>query len=209
MRGWTNRFDGQEPVSSSDGINKVRTSKFTLVDLAGSERQKSEATEAEQLKEASMINASLMCLGQVIIALKDRSVPSRGGEGGHKQVPFRDSKLASFLRDSAKLVKNAAKVNGDTCGSVAALKVDVARLRATLEQKEWEGRSSSSAGEGKGVAPGGEDSKLPASNRIVTAALCVQNVRLERRVRVLEGVADRRTKQRRRSSRSWRRRHYW
>ncbi|KAL7535260.1 hypothetical protein ACHAWF_005106, partial [Thalassiosira exigua] len=51
-------------LSSSDGIDKVRPSKFTLVDLAGSDRQKSTAADSERLKKASMINASLLCLGQ-------------------------------------------------------------------------------------------------------------------------------------------------
>ncbi|KAL7520101.1 hypothetical protein ACHAWF_000262, partial [Thalassiosira exigua] len=87
--------------SSSDGIDKVRTTKFTLVDLAGSERQKSTAADGERLKEASMINASLLCLGQVINALEDRSSLSGGeGGGGHKHVPFRDSKLTFLHRDS-------------------------------------------------------------------------------------------------------------
>ncbi|KAL7549737.1 hypothetical protein ACHAWF_013000, partial [Thalassiosira exigua] len=213
-------------LSSSDGIDKVRTSKFTLVDLAGSERQKSTAADGERLKEASMINGSLLCLGQVINALADRSSPSGGGGGGgHKHVPFRDSKLTFLLRDSwggnsktclvatvtpspqclgetistlkfaqrAKLVKNAAKVNEDACGSVAALKVEVARLRAALERKEREGRSSSSTGE-VGAAQG-DDEKLPASGHVAAAALRGQNVRLGRKVRVLEDVADRRTKQ--------------
>ena len=55
-----------ELFSENGTVSKVRVSKFTLVDLAGSERQKATATEGVNLKEASMINNSLLCLGQVI-----------------------------------------------------------------------------------------------------------------------------------------------
>eukprot|EP00978_Attheya_sp_CCMP212_P009072 scaffold21367_cov55-Attheya_sp.AAC.1 len=129
--------------TTSDGLSKIRTSKFTLVDLAGSERQKSTDTFGARLKEASMINKSLLCLGYVINALVDRE------NGKERHVPFRDSKLTFLLRDSwggnsktclvatvspsatslgetlstlkfaqrAKLIKNTAILNEDTCGT--------------------------------------------------------------------------------------------
>ena len=79
---------------AENGVSKVRMSKFTLVDLAGSERQKATDTAGERLKEASMINNSLLCLGQVINSLVDRE------KGKLNHVPFRDSKLTFLLRDS-------------------------------------------------------------------------------------------------------------
>jgi len=41
----------------------------------------------ERLKEASMINKSLLCLGHVINALVDREA------GRERHIPFRDSKV--------------------------------------------------------------------------------------------------------------------
>jgi len=143
---------------NSEGLRKVRNSKFTLVDLAGSERQKSAATVGERLKEASMINKSLLCLGHVINALVDREA------GRVRHIPFRNSKLTFLLRDTwggnsktclvatvspsgkslvetvstlhfaqrAKLIKNNAILNEDTCGTVAALQQEVAKLRSQL-----------------------------------------------------------------------------
>ena len=77
--------------TSLDGLKKVRTSKFTLVDLAGSERQKSTSAYGNRLKEASMINNSLLNLGHVINALADKE------NGKVRHVPFRNSKV-SFKR---------------------------------------------------------------------------------------------------------------
>lgn len=143
------------------GITKVRQSKFTLVDLAGSERQKNTDTAGERLKEASMINNSLLCLGQVINSLVESQ------RGMQKHAPFRNTKLTFLLRDSfggnsktalvatvtpslasltetistlqfaqrAKLIKNVAVLNEDTCGSVAALQAEIARLKSELQRK--------------------------------------------------------------------------
>lgn len=148
---------------TSDGLRKIRTSKFTLVDLAGSERQKSTATMGNRLKEASMINKSLLCLGHVINALVDKE------NGRDRHVPFRNSKLTFLLKDTwggnsktclvatvspsgvaqgetistltfaqrAKLIKNNAILNEDTCGTVAALQAEVAKLKSKLEKSSY------------------------------------------------------------------------
>ena len=158
--------------TSSDGLSKVRKSRFTLVDLAGSERQRSTDASGDRLKEASSINSSLLTLGNVINALVDRE---NGRDSRH--IPFRDSKLTFLLRDSwggnsktclvatvspaassasetlstlkfaqrAKQIKNQAVRNEDTCGTVAALRAEVARLRAQLDAAAGQGASSSSA----------------------------------------------------------------
>ena len=146
-------------TDEADGTSKVLESKFTLVDLAGSERQKTTDAAGERLKEASMINNSLLCLGQVINALVDRE------QGKERHVPFRDSKLTFLLKDSwggnsktclvatvtpsassisetistlkfaqrAKLIKNTA-VKNETY-SVEALQMEIARLKSELEQR--------------------------------------------------------------------------
>ena len=78
----------------SDGLVITRTSRLHLVDLAGSERQKATGTMGERIKEAGMINKSLSTLGNVINAVIDFN------EGKTKHIPFRDSKLTYYLKDS-------------------------------------------------------------------------------------------------------------
>ncbi|KAM5291962.1 kinesin-like protein KIF15 [Ctenodactylus gundi] len=144
---------------TSETVN-IRTSLLNLVDLAGSERQRDTHAEGVRLKEASNINRSLSCLGQVITALVDV------GNGKQRHVCYRDSKLTFLLRDSlggnaktaiianvhpgsrcfgetlstlnfaqrAKLIKNKAVVNEDTQGNVNHLQVEVKRLREQLAQ---------------------------------------------------------------------------
>ena len=72
-----------------DGLVCQKQSRLHLIDLAGSERQKNTGTKGDKVKEAGAINKSLSILGNVINALV---------EG--KFVPFRDSKLTYFLKDS-------------------------------------------------------------------------------------------------------------
>uniref|UniRef100_G3P071 Kinesin motor domain-containing protein n=1 Tax=Gasterosteus aculeatus aculeatus TaxID=481459 RepID=G3P071_GASAC len=150
-------------LESKESINEVvniRMSQLNLVDLAGSERQKDTHTEGSRLKEASSINRSLMCLGQVIMALVDVS------NGKNRHICYRDSKLTFLLRDSlggnaktyiianvhpgskcfgetlstlqfaqrAKLIKNKAIINEDTQGNVRQLQAELKKLKEQLAQ---------------------------------------------------------------------------
>jgi len=88
-----------------EGEEKVRLGKLSLVDLAGSERQSKTGSTGNRLKEATKINLSLSCLGNVISALNDKKqgILIFRGLGrmcslGH--IPFRDSKLTRLLQDS-------------------------------------------------------------------------------------------------------------
>ena len=71
-----------------------KMSRLHLIDLAGSERQKKTKAQGERIKEACMINKSLSTLGNVINALVENY------DGKNKYIPFRDSKLTYFLKDS-------------------------------------------------------------------------------------------------------------
>lgn len=53
------------------GVQHITVGKLNLVDLAGSERQSKTHSEGERLKEATKINLSLSCLGNVISSLVD------------------------------------------------------------------------------------------------------------------------------------------
>jgi len=147
---------------SIEGIQKIITSKFTLVDLAGSERQKNTDTSGKRLKEAANINSSLLSLGHVINALVDREagrdchVPFRNSKltfllrdswGGNSKTclvatvspsAFSLGETMSTLNfaQRAKLIKNTAVLNEDTCGTLVALQAEVARLRSQLKMKE-------------------------------------------------------------------------
>uniref|UniRef100_A0A8D3DPJ4 Kinesin-like protein n=1 Tax=Scophthalmus maximus TaxID=52904 RepID=A0A8D3DPJ4_SCOMX len=149
-----------ESKESINDVVNIRMSQLNLVDLAGSERQKDTHTEGSRLKEASSINRSLMCLGQVIMALVDVS------NGKNRHICYRDSKLTFLLRDSlggnaktyiianvhpgskcfgetlstlqfaqrAKLIKNKAVINEDTQGNVRQLQAEVKKLKEQLVQ---------------------------------------------------------------------------
>ncbi|XP_056151509.1 kinesin-like protein KIF15-A, partial [Lampris incognitus] len=147
-----------ESKESINDVVNIRVSQLNLVDLAGSERQRDTHTEGSRLKEASSINRSLMCLGQVIMALVDVS------NGKNRHICYRDSKLTFLLRDSlggnaktyiianvhpglkcfgetlstlhfaqrAKLIKNKAMINEDTHGNVRQLQAEVKKLKEQL-----------------------------------------------------------------------------
>lgn len=91
-----------EPAAASSDASAVaggRTVTFSvlnLVDLAGSERvDKSGSSDtALRMREALNINKSLLCLGNVVTALADRS------DGKKVHIPYRDSKLTRLLEDS-------------------------------------------------------------------------------------------------------------
>ncbi len=61
-----------------------------MVDLAGSERILRTNADSLRVKEAQNINKSLATFGKVLVSL-------RSGAG---HVPYRDSKLTHYLRDS-------------------------------------------------------------------------------------------------------------
>jgi kinesin family protein 15 len=109
-----------------------------------------------------MINKSLLCLGHVINALVDkeagkaRHVPFRDSKltfllrdtwGGNSKTclvatvspsGLSLSETVSTLKfaQRAKLIKNNAILNEDTCGTVAALQAEVAKLRSELEKND-------------------------------------------------------------------------
>lgn len=199
---------------------------FTLPNsISGSERQKATDTAGDRLKEASMINNSLLCLGQVINSLVDRE------KGKEKHVPFRDSKLTFLLRDSwggnsktclvatvtpsiesltetistlkfaqrAKLIKNTAVLNEDTCGSVVALKAEIARLSSELQQRN---ASAYAAGSNRHSLPSpgfpplaprqqGKSNNAP-SNDVTITALRNQNSKLSKKMNHLEETTTQR-----------------
>ncbi|KAL7748910.1 hypothetical protein RI367_005824 [Sorochytrium milnesiophthora] len=161
---------------TQDGSASIRMGKLHLVDLAGSERQSKTGATGDRLKEATKINLSLSCLGNVIKALVD-------GKSSH--VPYRDSKLTRLLQDSlggnaktmmvatmspasynydetistlryasrAKNIKNKPKVNEDPKDAMLReFQEEIQRLRAQLEQVETGVGASSLnlAGHGEG-----------------------------------------------------------
>ncbi|XP_062926169.1 kinesin-like protein KIF15 [Mobula hypostoma] len=148
-------------IESKEKINSlvsIRTSRLNLVDLAGSERQKDTQAEGLRLKEASSINRSLSCLGNVIMGLVDVT------NGKSRHISYRDSKLTFLLKDSlggnaktyiianvhpgskcfgetlstlqfarrAKLIRNKAIVNEDTQGNVHQLQAEIKKLKEQL-----------------------------------------------------------------------------
>jgi len=80
--------------TNSKNAKIQKSSRLHLIDLAGSERQKKTKALGDRIKEACMINKSLSTLGNVINALVEVA------EGKGKYIPFRDSKLTYFLKDS-------------------------------------------------------------------------------------------------------------
>lgn len=111
-----------------------------------------------------MINKSLLCLGHVINALVDkehgreRHVPFRNSKltfllkdtwGGNSKTcivatvsPSGASQGETIstltFAQRAKLIKNTAILNEDTCGTVAALQAEVAKLKSKLEKSYLE-----------------------------------------------------------------------
>ncbi|XP_034380980.1 kinesin-like protein KIF15-A [Cyclopterus lumpus] len=193
-------------LESKESLNEVvniRMSQLNLVDLAGSERQKDTHTEGSRLKEASSINRSLMCLGQVIMALVDVS------NGKNRHICYRDSKLTFLLRDSlggnaktyiianvhpgvkcfgetlstlqfaqrAKLIKNKAVINEDTQGNVRQLQAEVKKLKEQLAQAQ----TSQAVDCGRDVAPGGPVVPKEIQHDVSYKAKFMASVRLWRK----------------------------
>jgi hypothetical protein len=98
-------------------IGPRKKSKIHFIDLAGSERADSTGATGQRLKEGSMINQSLLSLGNVISALSRKTTQatntnvinntttnsnsnSSNTTASHGYVPYRDSKLTYLLSDS-------------------------------------------------------------------------------------------------------------
>lgn len=141
-------------VINSMELTRPRFAQLYLVDLAGSENIERTNVVGQQLKEAQMINKSLLALGQVIESLSS---------GLRKHVPYRNSKLTRILQNclggnartslivmaslhevnaeeslnslrfgsSASMVRNQANAN---IMSAAELKVQLQRSREDLAQ---------------------------------------------------------------------------
>jgi len=80
-----------ESRSRTQSNAKYTVSKLNFVDLAGSERLSKTKSEGKTKDEAMYINKSLSFLEQVVIALAARN---------RDHVPFRQSKLTHYLKDS-------------------------------------------------------------------------------------------------------------
>uniref|UniRef100_UPI000180AFDB kinesin-like protein KIF28P n=1 Tax=Ciona intestinalis TaxID=7719 RepID=UPI000180AFDB len=111
------------------GKSMTKTSIINLVDLAGSERADSTGATGERLKEGSMINKSLLCLGNCIKALADIQ------DGKNITVPFRDSILT-------RLLKNALGGNSKTI-MIAALSPADINYEETLSTLRFADRAKS------------------------------------------------------------------
>lgn len=101
----------------------VATGKLTLVDLAGSERLKSTNSVGKIRKETGFINKSLYVLGKVIAGLSRTQ-----GDLGHRDVPYRDSKLTKLLINSlggngrTMLIACVSEASGSGAESMRTLK---------------------------------------------------------------------------------------
>ncbi|KAI6653657.1 Kinesin-like protein KIF9 [Oopsacas minuta] len=80
-----------ESRSRTHSTSRYFQSKLNIVDLAGSERLKKTGSGGNVQKEALYINKSLTFLEQVVVALADTK---------RDHVPYRQSKLTHFLKDS-------------------------------------------------------------------------------------------------------------
>ncbi|CAG0912810.1 unnamed protein product [Notodromas monacha] len=142
-----------------DGESHIRVGKLNLVDLAGSERQSKTGATGSRFKEATMINLSLLALGNVISALSS---------GKSAYIPYKDSKLTRLLQDSlggnaktvmvanigpasynsdetlstlryasrAKEIKNKPRINEDPKDALLReFQEEIARLKASLSQR--------------------------------------------------------------------------
>ena len=76
---------------AENGEESIRVGKLNLVDLAGSENVKKSGVKDVTMKQATMINKSLLTLRRVITALSSDRV---------SHIPFRDSKLTRLLQES-------------------------------------------------------------------------------------------------------------
>lgn len=195
----------------------------------GSERQRSTNATGDRLKEASSINSSLLTLGNVINALADREngrdsrhIPFRDSKltfllrdswGGNSKTCLvaTVSPAASSANETlstlkfaqrAKQIKNQAVRNEDTCGTVAALRAEVARLRSQLDTATNTGSAAvepssctlrgrpplPSASTSSDATGGGESTS--SSDAVLLAVVERRALRAEGRVSTLESQLD-------------------
>lgn len=150
----------QSRVTQNAPDVETLSAKFHFVDLAGSERLKRTGATGTRAKEGISINTGLLCLGNVISALGDKSRKIT-------HVPYRDSKLTRLLQDSlggnsqtvmiacvspsdrdatetlstlryanrARNIKNKVSVNQDTSSNtIAILRKEIESLKAELAE---------------------------------------------------------------------------
>ena len=196
----------------------------------GSERQRSTNATGDRLKEASSINSSLLTLGNVINALADREngrdsrhIPFRDSKltfllrdswGGNSKTCLvaTVSPAASSANETlstlkfaqrAKQIKNQAVRNEDTCGTVAALRAEVARLRSQLDTATntgsaavepssftLRGRPPLPSASASSAATGGGESTTGSSDAVLLAVVERRALRAEGRVSTLESQLD-------------------
>lgn len=99
------------------GEDMRSASRLALIDLAGSERSDKLGSKGKALVEGNNINKSLTVLGRCIRALVE--IGKKGGnKAGSTPVPFRDSVLTWYLRDS--LAGNARTTMLAACSPVGS-----------------------------------------------------------------------------------------
>lgn len=217
------------PHSSLLLLSYLHTAALQCNDIKiGSERQRSTNATGDRLKEASSINSSLLTLGNVINALADREngrdsrhIPFRDSKltfllrdswGGNSKTCLvaTVSPAASSANETlstlkfaqrAKQIKNQAVRNEDTCGTVAALRAEVARLRSQLgtatntgsaavepSSCTLRGRPPLPSASASSAATGGGEST--SSDAVLLAVVERRALRAEGRVSTLESQLD-------------------
>ena len=217
------------PHSSLLLLSYLHTAALQCNDIKiGSERQRSTNATGDRLKEASSINSSLLTLGNVINALADREngrdsrhIPFRDSKltfllrdswGGNSKTCLvaTVSPAASSANETlstlkfaqrAKQIKNQAVRNEDTCGTVAALRAEVARLRSQLgtatntgsaavepSSCTLRGRPPLPSASASSAATGGGEST--SSDAVLLAVVERRALRAESRVSTLESQLD-------------------
>ena len=126
-----------ETQTIEEDMVKSKKAKLHIIDLAGSERVKHTNVEGERLREGCNINKSLHVLCNVINSLAESSKKK-------KHIPFRDSKLTHFLKDSlggnsiTKLLANvhtSRQYLGDTLSTLMfAKRTKSLRLKVELNE---------------------------------------------------------------------------
>ena len=107
----SNTFTAVGGGNSKTGDDQnTHVSYLNFVDLAGSERQRDTGTAGQRLKEGSMINRSLLALGEVIHKLTEIKTPKSTAMTGSSfkmkkkqqqvHIPYRNSKLTRILKQS-------------------------------------------------------------------------------------------------------------